>query len=76
MSRSRRHTPVIPITCAESEADDKREAHQRERTLVRSAMARGDWEGEPMPHRRQAGDPWKWAKDGRQWFPEAKALRK
>jgi hypothetical protein len=65
MSRSRRHTPVTGITKSESDKRDKVLAHRRQRRRVRTALASGHVE---VTTRRQAGDVWSFAKDGKQRF--------
>lgn len=61
MSRSRRKTPVIAITCAESDKPFKTQEHRRERCAVRAAIAN---EGE-LPAPKAFGDPWNGLKDGK-----------
>lgn len=66
MSRSHKHTPITGITTAESEKDDKRMANRRERARNRQRVRQGM---EPMD-RRLFGNPWDFAKDGKQYVPE------
>lgn len=63
MSRSRRRHPYIPMTCAESEKDDKRRYHRSWRRAVRVALR---LRRETLPHKYQHSDPYKWDKDGHQ----------
>ena len=75
MARSRRRTPVIGITTAESDKLYKRQEHRRERRAVAQALSTGD----DPPGPKTFGDPWNSDKDGKQWFdPERhpKYLRK
>ncbi len=74
MSRSRKKTPVIPITTADSDKPFKEAEHRRERRAVRSAVKAG----EDIPHPRQFGDPWDGQKDGKRWagVDEGRYLRK
>ena len=65
MSRSRRKTPVMGITKAESDTRDKVLAHRRQRRQVRTALASGVAE---VIARRKAGDVWSVAKDGKSRF--------
>lgn len=64
MSRSRKKSPVTPVTSAESEKSDKQAAHRRERHKVRTKLA-VDPEPEILPHTREVSDPWAFAKDGK-----------
>jgi hypothetical protein len=78
MSRSRRRTPVIGITTAESEKDEKREYNRRYRRASRQALAASS-EPDVLPHLREYSDPWAMSKDGKLRFdPEqhAKLMRK
>ena len=63
MSRSLRKTPVRGWTMAQSEKDDKRIAHGRERAMVRDAIAH---QREPGPTPRNG--KWEFAKDGKTRF--------
>ena len=71
MSRSRRKLPFIGVTTAVSEKDDKRFANRKERhsnpqilhTTVDDPLLR---------HKREVGNPWLFAKDGKSRFdPQA-----
>lgn len=74
MSRSRRKTPIIPHTLAESDKPFKQQEHQRERSAVRDALRTDQ---EVLPHPKQFGDEWSAPKDGKQYYPkDKKALRK
>jgi hypothetical protein len=73
MSRSRKRTPIIPITLAESDKPFKQAEHQRERAAVRAAIGAG----EDVPSPRSFGDPAKGPKDGKQYQPaDSDRLRK
>lgn len=81
MSRSRRRTPVCGITCARSEAYDKRIWHKRARARIRVLIYRHCPDDTPVLDHREVSNPWAMAKDGRQrlepgtpWF--AKCMRK
>jgi Lhr-like helicase len=65
MSRSRRKTPVMGITKAESEKRDKVLAHRRQRRRVHTALASGVAE---VITRRKAGEVWSVATDGQPRF--------
>jgi len=70
MSRSRRKTPIVPVTVAESDKAFKAREHRRERRAVATALANGD---EP-PAPKAFGDPWKGEKDGKVWNPDDPTL--
>lgn len=65
MSRSRRHTPIIGITTADSEKWDKRHANRSWRAAIRSALREGEHEAAQSRH--AFSDPWDMAKDGKKW---------
>ena len=75
MSRSRRKTPLIAATTAESDKAFKQAEHRRERALVRAALAAGH---EDMPAPKLFGDPWHGDKDGKLYHHDAqpKDMRK
>ena len=75
MSRSRRKTPIIGITTAESEKTFKAIEHRRERRTVNSVIG---IEPETLPDPKAYGDPWAGPKDGRQYLrrPTDKLMRK
>lgn len=69
MSRSRRKTPILPMTAAESEKDDKRIAARRERSrivahLTVPAAANEDFDIEAFAAHPRSGQ-WTFSKDGR-----------
>jgi len=70
MSRSRRKTPIVGITTAESDKPFKVREHRRERRAVNIALR----VGEEPPSPEEFGDPWKSEKDGKQFVPEQPEL--
>jgi len=78
MSRSFRKTPMIGMTAAPSEKQDKRDANRRIRRRIHSVLTH-DPLTDVLPHRREISDPWTMAKDGKQWIDPAhcpKEMRK
>lgn len=79
MSRSRRKTPIRGTTCARSDKPFKRIEHRRERAAVRARMT-AQCDVTELPAAKTFGDPWRGAKDGKQWLPgyldDARWLRK
>ena len=77
MSRSKRKTPIFPRTGEQSEKDDKRRAHRKERARVRDELTHLDSDGVVEPH----GDhprhgQWNFGKDGKVYDPEADGKKK
>ena len=74
MSRSRRKTPIVGITTADSDKLFKQAEHRRERRTVKALLDAG---AEPPPA-KTFGDPWDGQKDGKQWLdePPPKLMRK
>ena len=69
MTRSRRHSPFIGMTTAESEKDDKRRAR-------RNLRHREKHTEEPV-NKHEVSCVWTFAKDGRQEIdPKSKYMRK
>lgn len=69
MARSRRRTPIMGITTAASEKQDKQHANRTCRAVVRRTIKRGqDPDAAVLPILRDVSDPWNMAKDGRSWF--------
>ena len=68
MSRSRRKTPIIPITTSEGEGSYKQQEAKRERRKVHQLLQAGRWDDLPDPV--EYGNPWKGPKDGKQYFIE------
>ena len=77
MAHSRKRTPILSITCAASEKDDKRKANRAERRRVRVALGQSA-DADTLPHRREISDPWAMAKDGKRYWVGANSrdLRK
>lgn len=78
MSRSRRKTPIIGFTTAESEALWKVQAARRLRRAVNQRLP-DILDGDALPEKRWAcTNPYDGPKDGKQWLrdPVAKWLRK
>lgn len=67
MSRSLRRHPVIGMTTAPSEKEDKQLAHRRHRHRVNQVLGQTP-EIPVLPHRRETSDPWDMAKDGKHRF--------
>jgi hypothetical protein len=69
MSRSRRHSPFIGMTTAQSEKDDKR--------LARRRLRQRDKRTEGPVDKREVSEVWTFDKDGRQQIdPKSKWMRK
>ncbi|MGF7004533.1 hypothetical protein [Aminobacter sp. BE322] len=66
MSRSRRKTPIIGITTAETDKPFKQAEHRRERRAVKAVIKTGE---EP-PAPKAFGNPWDGQKDGKQWIAD------
>jgi hypothetical protein len=78
MSRSRRKSPIIGFTTAESEAQWKAQAARRMRRVVRQALGHAD-DGAALPEKKWAlTNPWDGPKDGKHWVfaPKSKWMRK
>lgn len=67
MSRSKRKTPIMGITCAKSEKEDKRLANRAFRRRTRQALV---VEMEPPFSRHQVSNVWDFAKDGKQFLSQ------
>ncbi len=82
MSRSFRHTPVIGITCAESDKPGKVIANRTLRRHANQAIAScTDFDELVVPVLREVSSVWSFPKDGKQWLRRslrdyAKYLRK
>lgn len=75
MSRSFKKNPIIGMTCAESEKDDKQKANRRYRRVSKILLeVKQDDFVDPFKH--QFGSAWSFAKDGRQYCNNPKYLRK
>lgn len=78
MSRSRRKSPIVGITTADSDRPFKRAEHRRERTAVRMRLT-DDADHATLPHAKRYGDPWRGEKDGKHWLDRehrARSMRK
>jgi len=69
MSRSRRKTPILGITTAASEANDKARWHRAYRRAERQRL-RASPESLPASH-RDYSDPWSMDKDGKRYWGKA-----
>ena len=61
MARSRRKTPIVPMTSADSDKAFKQAEHRRERRAVKATINGGN---EP-PDAKKFGNPWHGDKDGK-----------
>jgi hypothetical protein len=86
MARSVRHTPIVPIANSETEKDDKKIAHQRERKWVHDhltlqAATTEDFELDKFHGHPKAGRA-EFSKDGKQFighrakYEDAQLMRK
>lgn len=67
MSRSKRKTPILGITKAESEKKDKQSASRKFRRKTRQALPNG----RQLPGSlNDVSNPWTFAKDGKQYLRE------
>ena len=64
MARSRRKTPIVPITTCVSEKQEKRKANRALRKAVRHAIAT---EAEVMPVANDVSNVWSMSKDGKMY---------
>lgn len=76
MSRSHRKTPIIPITAAESDKPFKVDEHRRERRTLRAILTKTHDGDDRRLNANVFGDPSRGNKDGKQYYPGAKSLRK
>ena len=67
MSRSKRSSPIIGVTTAESEKDDKRAANRALRRVTRQAIRAKSIDHDVTPLLREVSDPWSMDKDGKTW---------
>lgn len=76
MSRSRRKSPFVGYTTAESDKPWKQQSARQLRRAAHQALAE-TIDGDTVPGRRELGDAWG-LKDGKQWLarPSARDLRK
>ncbi len=75
MSRSKRRTPIIGYTSAETEKQDKRRANRALRRKVKVSINQGDFE---LPLLREVSTVWSFDKDGKQYLinPSPQDMRK
>jgi hypothetical protein len=73
MSRSRKHTPIAGMTCAESEKSFKRAEHQRERAQVRQTL-RTTADETSIVSSKTFGNPWAGPKDGKGYMRDVTAI--
>jgi hypothetical protein len=67
MARSYRHNPIIGMTTARSEKEDKRYANRTLRAACREALVNcEDYDALVMPLMREVANVWSFAKDGKQ----------
>lgn len=79
MARSHRRTPIVSITTAASEKQDKRWANRILRSATRRAIkCSTEPDAAVLPIMREVSDEWSMAKDGRSWFGQhiPKLMRK
>ena len=76
MSRSRKKTPIVGMTTMSSDKPFKRDEHRRERRAVRTLLNAGLDGDDKRLHSKDYGNPWKAPKDGKQYWPDPRALRK
>lgn len=67
MAGSRRRSPFRGVTTARSEKDEKIACHRKERRTV-AVLLVSQPDVELWPVKRESGDPWWMAKDGRKRF--------
>jgi hypothetical protein len=73
MARSRKKTPIIPNTCADSEKEDKRNNNRKlRRTVKQKLQVVEDTEDLVLPELREITDVWGSAKDGKKYKDPAK----
>ena len=68
MARSRKKSPIAGTSSARSDKSDKVAAHRRERRKVRGILA-DESEPDVLPDRREVGNVWAFAKDGKAYRP-------
>ena len=69
MARSHRRTPIVSITTAVSEKQDRRWASRIHRSATRRAGKRDtDPDATVLPILHEVSDEWAMAEDGRSWF--------
>lgn len=75
MSRSKKKTPIVGITTAETEKKNKLEANRKLRRLNRIKIRKGDFEFFQL---REISNVWGFDKDGKRYLkrPDRKDLMK
>lgn len=79
MSRSRKNTPIVGHTKAESDKPFKVKEHRRERRVVKQDLtSTDDYDNLALPDKKQYGNDWESPKDGKRWIkkPKEKWMRK
>lgn len=79
MSRSRKNTPIISHTKADSDKPFKVQEHKRERRTVKHHLTKtGDYDSMVLSDKEQYGNDWESPKDGKCWRdnPKDKWMRK
>lgn len=79
MSRSRKKTPIIGHTKADSDKPFKVQEHKRERRVVKHILTSAiDHDNMVLPDKEQYGNDWESPKDGKCWRdnPKDKWMRK
>lgn len=76
MSRSKKKTPKVGITTAETEKENKRKANRKFRRVAKNRLKKNDSQ---LPKTtKEISDVWSFDKDGKQFLknPSKKDLRK
>jgi len=79
VSRSRKKTPIISHTKADSDKPFKVQEHKRERRTVKHHLTKtSDYDSMILPDKEQYGNDWESPKDGKCWRdnPKDKWMRK
>lgn len=79
MSRSRKKTPIISHTTADSDKPFKVQEHKRERRTVKHHLTKDqDYDSMVLPDKERFGNEWNAPKDGKCWRdnPKDKWMRK
>lgn len=79
MSRSRKKTPIISHTKADSDKPFKVQEHKRERRVVKHILTSAvDHDSMVLPDQERFGNEWNAPKDGKSWTdrPKDKWMRK
>lgn len=78
MSRSRKKTPIVPRTTAESEKSDKQKANRKARKLGKIVLLKSDPEDvqEGQFRINNISNVWLFPKDGKQFLDVPESYRK